>query len=94
VGEHAAELGHPEHFRSIFEEVTYQVKKYIGQTLSEAMFEIIMRPVERFIDEGRKLFLRRQKRERIVEGHGAFVLEHVYLKGKDVLAISPLAAPQ
>jgi aminoglycoside phosphotransferase family enzyme len=93
VGESAAELGRPEHFRSLFEEVSYQVKKYVGQVLSEAMYEIIMRPVERFIGEERKLFLRRQKRERIVEGHGAFVPEHLCLRGKDVLAISPLGAP-
>jgi len=93
VMEHAAELGHAEHFRSLFEEVGYQVKKYVGQTITEAMLDIIVRPVERFVDDGRKLFLRRQKRGRTVEGHGSFVPEHVYLKGKDVIAITPIDTP-
>lgn len=93
LGTGAAEAGRPEHFRDLFDEIGYQVKKYIGQNLSEAMFEMIARPVERFIDEGRKIFLRRTKRGRIVDGHGEFVPDRVFLKGKDVLALTPISVP-
>jgi aminoglycoside phosphotransferase family enzyme len=93
VVDHAAELGHAEHFRSLFEEIVYQVKKYTGQAVTETMLDIVVRPVERFIDDGRKLFQRRQKRGRTVEGHGDFVPEHVFLKGKEVVAITPIDTP-
>ncbi len=42
------------------------------------------------MEDFRKLFLRRQKRGRIVDGHGAFIPEHIHAKGTEVLAISPL----
>jgi len=86
----ATHAGRPEHFRDLFEEVAYQVKKYVGMALSEAVYDMIRRPVEHFVDGERKLFLRRAKRHRIVEGHGAFTPEHVHVKGKEVLALSPL----
>ena len=86
----AAHVGRPEHFRDLFEEVAYQVKKYVGMALSEAVFDMIRRPVEHFVDGERKLFLRRLKRRRIVEGHGAFAPDHVHVRGKDVAALSPL----
>jgi hypothetical protein len=86
----AAHAGRPEHFRDLFEEVAYQVKKYVGLALSEAVYDMIRRPVEHFVENERKLFLRRAKRHRIVEGHGAFVPDHVHVKGKEVLALSPL----
>ena len=86
----AAEVGRPEHLRGLVEEIAYQAKKYIGQTLTDAMYDMTMRPLERFLDEGRKLFLRRQKRDRVVDGHGAFIPEHIYMRGKDVLAVSAL----
>ena len=86
----AAHAGRPEHFRDLFEEVAYQVKKYVGMALSEAVYDMIRRPVEHFVDNERKLFLRRMKRHRIVEGHGAFAPEHVHVKAKEVAALSPL----
>lgn len=86
----AGEAGRPEHLRSLLEEVIYQAKKFTGQTITPPMIDMITRPVDRFIEEARRLFLRRQRRGRVVEGHGAFLPEHVYLRGRDVLAVSPL----
>lgn len=86
----AAHMGRPEHFRDLFEEIAYQVKKYVGMALSDAVYDMIRRPVEHFVDDDRKLFLRRAKRHRIVEGHGAFVPEHVHVKAKEIYALSPL----
>ncbi|MDH4121717.1 MAG: hypothetical protein OEV94_08455 [Deltaproteobacteria bacterium] len=85
-----AEAGRPEHFRELFEEVAYQSKKYIDKALTQPMIEMISRPMEHFVDDFRKLFVKRQKKGMIVEGHGAFLPEHLFLKGKDISAFSPL----
>ena len=78
--------------RELIEEVGYQTKKYIGQTITAAMYDMMIRPMERFLDEGRKLFSRRIKKDRVVDGHGALLPEHIYVKGKDVIVVSPLEA--
>ncbi|NIP71633.1 MAG: hypothetical protein GWO16_00730, partial [Gammaproteobacteria bacterium] len=80
----------PEHLHGLLEEVTYQTKKYVGITANEALLELVTRPLGRFLEDTRKLTLRRMKRGRIVDGHGAFVPEHVYLRGTDLRAIGPL----
>ena len=90
AGDKATEMGRMEHFRDLFEEVFYQAKKYLGITLSQPMLDTIILPMNRFLEDGRKLFLRRQKKHRIVECHGAFTPEHIYIKGGDIYAVSPL----
>lgn len=90
--ESAAAAGRPEHFRALADEVFYQCKKYLGRTLTQAMLDMVTRPLYRYLDEGRKAFLRRVKKGRIVGGHGAFVPQHVYMRGTDVQAVAPLEA--
>jgi hypothetical protein len=92
AGEKAAEAGRPEHFRRIAEEILYQSKKYINLTVTQPMLDMIARPVSRFIDDSRKLFLHRQRKGRVVDGHGAFVPEHIFLRGPEVHAVAPLDA--
>ncbi|HEX7927849.1 MAG TPA: hypothetical protein VF678_09665, partial [bacterium] len=90
----AAEAGKPEHFAELVAEVLYQVKKYVGTGLTEAMYELIARPIGHFIEHQRKILLRRAKKNRIVMVHGAFMPEHVYVKQQDVEAIAPLESPR
>jgi hypothetical protein len=90
----AATVGRPEHVEALLEEVFYQCRKYVDQTLSQAMLDMVTRPLAKFLEESRKLFLRRQKRARLVDGHGAFVPEHIHLRGMEVCAIAPLDAQQ
>lgn len=85
-----AEAGRPEYFGSLMEEMLYQCKKYVPVTVSQPMLEIIARPIIHFTEDARKLFARRQKRGRIVNGHGAFVPNHIFMKGREVHALSPL----
>ena len=84
------EAGRPENLRDLNEEIFYQVKKYVNLTVSEALVEMVKRPAFKFIEDNRKLFLRRQKKGMVVECHGAFVPEHIYIKGREVFAVSPL----
>ncbi|MBI4081031.1 MAG: hypothetical protein HY423_00330 [Candidatus Lambdaproteobacteria bacterium] len=94
LGAQAATLGRPEHFRELFEELLYQIRQYLDVTLTQAMLDMVVRPLDKFVEDSRKLFLRRIKKGRIVEGHGAFTPAHVHVKGKDVRAIAPLESPQ
>ena len=85
------EAGRPEHLRDLAEEVFYQVKKYVNVTVPAPVLDTVTRPMFKFIEDHRKLILRRQKKGRIVECHGAFVPQHIYIKGKDIFAVSPLS---
>ena len=84
------EAGRPENLRDLAEEVFYQVKKYIDVTVAPPLVDTVARPMLKFIEDHRKLFLRRHKKGLIVECHGAFVPEHIYIKGREVFAVSPL----
>ncbi len=90
--EKEAGAGRPENFSALLEELVYQCKKYINVTLSQAMLDMIQLPLGRFLDESRKLMVRRMKRGHIVDGHGAFVPEHIHLRAGEVHAVAPLEA--
>jgi len=82
--------GRPEQIAALAEDLLSETKQLIGGPLSEPMFELMARPVHRFIADAHKLLLRRAKKGRLVHCHGAFVPEHVYAKSLDVQAISPV----
>ena len=88
--EKAGPAGRPEQLASLADELLTQVKKHIGSTLTEPMFEFIHRPLQRALIDLHKLLLRRIKKGRIVHCHGALVPEHVYVKSLDVQAVSPV----
>jgi aminoglycoside phosphotransferase family enzyme len=88
------EAGKPETFATLVEEILYQSKQYFGVALNAAMFELISRPVTHFLDHHRKEFARRQKRKRIVRVHGAFIPEHVFVKGQQVEAVAAQESPR
>jgi hypothetical protein len=90
----AAEAGRAEHFGELAEEVLYQSKKYLGVGLTPAMYELIARPMNHFLEHHRKVFLRRLKKNRVVQVHGAFWPQHVYVKHQEVEAIAPLESPR
>lgn len=83
------EAGRPENFYDLCEDVLYQAQKYLNQTITQPMLDIIRRPLEKFVEDHRKLFLRRMKKKRVVQGHGAFLPEHIYIKGMESYFISP-----
>jgi aminoglycoside phosphotransferase family enzyme len=82
--------GRVEHFQGLVEEVCTQVRRHIDLTLSQAMFDLATLSITRFMEGHRKLFMRRQKKSRVVHCHGAFSPEHVFVHGRTMLAISPL----
>lgn len=86
----ADEAGRIDNFRALYEEVHYQSRKYVSETLSESMLELVALPLKHFLEDARKVFSRRQKRGRVVDGHGEFIPEHIHLKGTEIFAIAPL----
>ena len=63
----------------------------MDRTAPQALLDMVTHPVTRFVEDNRKLFLRRQKKGFIVECHGDFVPEHIYIRGKEAFAVFPLA---
>ncbi len=89
VTDRAAEAGRPENLYDLCEDILYQARKYLNATITQPMLDLIRRPLEKFVEDHRKLFLRRIKKGRIVQGHGALLPEHIYIKGQDVHFVSP-----
>ncbi|MBF0350494.1 MAG: hypothetical protein HQM11_05655 [SAR324 cluster bacterium] len=89
VSEKEADVGRPENFYNLFEETLYQLKRYMGSSVSQPLLDMLRHPVEKFITENRKLFMKRIKKGRILHGHGAFIPEHIYIRGQDIHFLSP-----
>ncbi|NQU62844.1 MAG: hypothetical protein HQ517_00970, partial [SAR324 cluster bacterium] len=69
-------------------DLIYQSKKYLGDTIRQPMIDMTVRPLEKYIVDNRKLFMRRNKKGFIREVHGCFIPRKIHA-GKD--AISALA---
>ena len=85
----AAESGKPEPFRALCDDMLFQLKRYFEASLTQPILDMIRHPLEKFIDGNKRLFNKRQKKGRIVLGHGAFLPEHIFVHGDQVHFISP-----
>ena len=85
----AAESGKPESFRALCDDMLFQLKRYFEASLTQPILDMIRHPLEKFIDDNKRLFSKRQKKGRIVLGHGAFLPEHIFVCGDQVHFISP-----
>ena len=85
----AAESGKPEPFRALCDDMLFQLKRYFEASLTQPILDMIRHPLEKFINDNKRLFNKRQKKGRIVLGHGAFLPEHIFVHGDQVHFISP-----
>jgi aminoglycoside phosphotransferase family enzyme len=85
----AAESGKPEPFRALCDDMLFQLKRYFEASLTQPILDMIRHPLEKFINDNKRLFNKRQKKGRIVLGHGAFLPEHIFVYGDKVHFISP-----
>lgn len=90
--EKSADAGHPDHVHLLLDELIYQSRKFAGQGVTEPVLEMIARPLGKYLEENRRLLLRRPKRGHIVDGHGALVPEHIHTHGTELHALAPLEA--
>ena len=84
-----AETGKPGPFRAQCDDLLFQLKRYFEASLTQPILDMIRHPLEKFIDDNKRLFTKRMRNGRIVLGHGAFLPEHIFLNRDVVRFISP-----
>ena len=85
----AAESGKAESFRALCDDMLFQMKRYFDASMTQPILDMIRHPLEKFIDQNKRLFSKRHQKGRIVHGHGAFLPEHIFVSDKVVHFISP-----
>ena len=85
----AVESGKAEYFRALCDDMLFQMKRYFDASMTQPILDMIRHPLEKFIDQNKRLFSKRNQKGRIVHGHGAFLPEHIFVSEKVVCFISP-----
>ncbi|MBC8257924.1 MAG: hypothetical protein H8E38_02820 [SAR324 cluster bacterium] len=89
VKDKAAESAKPEPFRAQCDDLLFQLKRYFEASLTQPILDMIRHPLEKFIDDNKRLFTKRHQKGRIVQGHGAFLPEHIFVNKDIIHFISP-----
>ena len=87
--EKSVEPGKSEVFRSLCDDMLFQMKRYFDSSTTQPILDMIRHPLEKFIDKNKNLFNKRQKKRRVVLGHGAFLPEHIFVNNNEIFFISP-----
>lgn len=87
------EDGTPESLQYRLQDLYYQSKKYLGITISKAMIDMTLRPLERYLTENRKLFVRRIKQNRIRMIHGCYIPRKIHITNEGVSALGRTSDP-
>jgi aminoglycoside phosphotransferase family enzyme len=87
------EEGTPEKLNAVLQDLFYQSKKYLGSTISQAVIDMIFHPLEKFLVDNRKLFLRRIKKGYIKKVHGCFIPKKINIQKESVFALSRSTDP-
>lgn len=74
-------------------DLIYQSKKYLGDTITQPMIDMTVRPLKKYIADNRKLLLRRNKKGLIREVHGCFIPRKIYANKDTVLALAKTTDP-
>ena len=85
--------GTPDKIRTDMENLFYQSKKHIGITISQAMIDIARRPMDTFIKNNKKLFLRRIRNQRIRYVHGCFIPRKIHIYKNNTLFLARTSDP-
>ncbi len=85
----SADTAKPEAFRALCDDVLFQMKRYFESSKTQPILDMIRHPLEKFIDENKRLFNRRLRNGKVVFGHGAFLPEHIFVNRNQVFFISP-----
>lgn len=85
--------GTPEELTSKLQNLYYQSKKYLGDTITQPVIDMTFRPMERFLEEHRKMFLRRIKKGCIKHVHGSFIPKKINVSKEEVVALGKSTDP-
>ena len=84
----------PEKFRVLLEDLMYQMKRYFLPAVYQPILDMIRHPADRFLDDQSKMFNKRIRKKRAVDGHGMLIPEHIFIKERLVFFVSPQAVHQ
>ena len=68
----AAESGKPEPFRALCDDMLFQLKRYFEASLTQPILDMIRHPLEKFINDNKRLFNKRQKKRANCPGSRCF----------------------
>lgn len=77
------EFGTADPILNKLEDLMYQSKKYLNKTLTQATLDMTHRPLEKFIQDNKKLISKRLKKGKIRSVHGCLIPSKIHIyKGK------------
>ncbi|MCP4297560.1 MAG: hypothetical protein GY786_18330 [Proteobacteria bacterium] len=85
--------GAPEELTEKLQNLFYQSKKHLGVTVTQAVIDMTLRPLLRFLDVNRKLLLRRGKKGFIRQTHGCFIPCKININKDGVFALGRTGDP-
>lgn len=87
------EDGSPDLVWEKIENLYYQSKKYLNQTITKAIIDMTLRPIEKYLNDNRKLFLRRMKGGEIKLVHGCLIPRKIHCTKEDVTFLGKTSDP-
>ncbi len=85
--------GSPDALTSKLENLYYQSKKYLGVTITKAMIDMTLRPLEKYLADNRKAFLKRMKQGYIRVVQGCFIPRKIHITKESVNILGKTSDP-
>ncbi len=85
--------GTPDKLISQIQNLYYQSKKYTGITISQAIIDMTLRPLEKYLKDNRKLLLRRVKNGFIKQVHGGFIPRKIHINKNKIQSLGKTIDP-
>ncbi|MCG8336200.1 MAG: hypothetical protein MJE63_16970 [Proteobacteria bacterium] len=85
--------GSPDALTSKLENLYYQSKKYLGVTITKAMIDMTLRPLEKYLADNRKAFLKRMKQGYIRVVQGCFIPRKIHIAKDSVNVLGKTSDP-
>ena len=78
------DVGTPDALKADLDNLIYQSKKFLGSTITKAIIDMTSRPLEKYLVDNRKNFLRRIKQDRIRRVQGCLIPRKIHVTKEGV----------
>lgn len=85
--------GSPDEVLAKLKDLFYQSKKYLNITITKAIVDMTQRPLEKYLNDNRKLFLRRMKQGHIKLVHGCLIPRKIHVTTEQVNFLGKTSDP-
>ena len=79
--------GNVEQLTRELDDLIYQSKKHLGKTISQAVLDMTRHPMEKFLQDHKKLFNKRSRKGFVRKIHGAFIPSKIIIQKGQVFAL-------